>query len=203
MITKKHNLRAIGCVNSFVACGVATALALMSPSSVAQGASASAANSSQYVKGSLCTRPDQVVFSCPLAKNGKIVSICAAGNASPHKFYYAFGKPSSVEMRYPSSPSGSSGAFLHSFLGYPGGTGGYAYSFVKNEIKYIVFYLSGAYGYVDGGVAVQKSGVANAMANMECSKGKIYTTQDDPLLNETIKWKTDDDLEGHVVPTLK
>lgn len=67
----------------------------------------------------------------------------------------------------------------------------------------MVFYLSGAYGYVDGGVAVQRLGVANAMANMKCAKSEIHTTQNDLLINETMKWKTDNDLEGHVVPTVK
>jgi hypothetical protein len=203
MITKNHNFRAMVCAHSFLASGVAIALVLMLPSSIAQGASTSATGSSQYVKGSLCTQPDQIVFSCPLAKNGKIVSMCAAGSASPHQFYYVFGRPNSVEMHYPDNSSESNGEFLHSFLGYPGGTGGYAYSFVKNEVKYMIFYISGAYGYIDGGVAVQKSGSPNALANMKCSKGKINTTSNHSLLDETRKWKMDDDLEGHVIPTLK
>ena len=200
MIIEKYSFRAMRRAHSLLACLAAVAFPLMPASGTAQGATPAVATSSKYVKGSLCTRPDQVVFSCPLAKSGKIVSMCASGSAVPHRFYYAFGRPGSVEMRYPSIPSGSSGAFLHSFLGYPGGTGGYAYSFVEKGIKYMVFYLSGAYGYVDGGVTVQRLGVANAMTNMKCVKGEIHTTQNDLLINETMKWKTDNDLEGHVVP---
>jgi hypothetical protein len=188
---------------ALVSRGIVIALALISPSGMAQGTSSVAPSSSQYVKGSLCTQPDQVVFSCPLAKNGKIVSVCAAGNASPHQFYYAFGRPNAVEMRFPDNASESKNGFFHSFPRYADGTGAYAYSFVRNEIKYIVYYLSGKYGDTDGGVIVQKSGSRFAMADMECHEGKIIEASDSSLLNETTKWKVDNDVDGRPLPPTK
>lgn len=190
-------------ITTSLASGVTAALVLMSPPGMAQGTSSVAPRSSQYVKGSLCTQPDQVVFSCPLTKNGKIVSVCAVGNASPHQFYYASGRPDAVEMRYPESTSELSSGFSHSYLGYSGGTAGYAYSFVRNEMKYIVYYLSGKYKYTNGGVIVLKSGGVNALADMECSKGKIDVISNRSMFDETSKWKRDDDLKVHGLPLTK
>jgi hypothetical protein len=201
MIAKNHNSRTAGCVNSFVACGVAAVLALMSPSSVAQEASTSAVSSPQYVKESLCTQPDQIVLSCPLAKNGKIVSVCATGNASPHAFYYAFGRPGALEMHYPNDPSASNNNdFSRALLSYSQGMAGYAYSFVNNGVKYIIYTISGKFGYERAGVMVQKTGSLHAMTDMQCSKGKFQDTSDDPLIDETLKMKKDDDLDIHGLP---
>jgi len=165
----------------------------------AQDASVPAPDPPLYVDGSLCTKPDQIVFSCPLAKSGKIVSICAAGSAAPHRFYYAFGKPHAVEMTYPSNPEDLNNGFTHSFLMYAGGTGGYAYSFINKEIKYIVYSISGA-GFDIGGVAVQKDGELRTMSDMKCVKGMIKEESDQALLDETLKWKVDDDVHGHGLP---
>jgi len=129
--------------------------------------------------------------------------MCAAGNASPHTFYYVFGRPHAVEMRYPNDPAASNDGFLHSILGYPGGTGGYAYSFVNNGIKYIVYSVSGKFGYESDGVIVQKSGSLFALADMECSKGKMIETSSDSLTDETLKWRVDNELNGRALPDTK
>jgi hypothetical protein len=190
----------MGWATVLIASGITAAIVLMSPPCVAQGTPSVAANSPQYVKGSLCTQPDQVVLSCPLAKNGKIVSVCAAGNTSPHTFYYAFGKPQAIEMRYLSDPATSTDSLFRSHLMFAGDTGGYAYSFVNNGIKYIIYTISGRYGFERSGVIVQKQGSLRALANMECSKGKVNETLNDSLFDETTKLKGDRDLEDHGLP---
>jgi len=106
-------------------------------------------------------------------------------------------------MRYPDNASEPSSGFSHSYLGYSGGTAGYAYSFVRNEIKYIVYYMSGKYQFTAGGVIVQKVGSINALADMECSKGRIDVISNRSMFNETSKWKKDDDLEVHGLPLTK
>lgn len=203
MIIEKYSFRAMRRAHSLLACLAAVAFPLMPASGTAQGATPAVATSSKYVKGSLCTRPDQVVFSCPLAKSGKIVSMCASGSAVPHRFYYAFGRPGSVEMRYADNLPGLEGGFSHAYLGYSGGTAGYAYSFVREKTKYIVYYLSGKYQYAAGGVIVQKVGNVNALADMECSKGKIDAISNRSIFGETSKWKRDGDLEVHGLPLTK
>lgn len=152
-----------------------------------------------YVEGSLCTKPDQIVFSCPLLKSRKIVSVCASGSTAPHHFYYAFGKPRAIEMTYPSTSGTTETRFSRAFLGFPGGTGGYAYSFVNEGIKYIVYFISGA-GFDTGGVIVQKPGELRAMSEATCAKGMITEFTGDALLDETLKWKVDDDIHIHGLP---
>jgi hypothetical protein len=152
-----------------------------------------------YVDGSLCTKPEQVVFSCPLLKSRKIVSICAGGNAAPHRIYYAYGRPRAVEMTYPSASVAAETGFSRAFLGFPGGTGGYAYSFVNEGMKYIVYFMSGA-GFDRGGVIVQKSGELRATSKATCAKGMIEEFTGDALLDETLKWKVDEDIHIHGLP---
>jgi hypothetical protein len=166
---------------------------------VAQSETGPALTKAQYVGRSLCTKPDQIVFSCPLLKSKKIVSICASGNATPHHFYYAYGKPHEVEMNYPPASAAPQTKFSRAFIGFPGGTGGYAYSFVNEGIKYVVYSVSGA-GFDTGGVIVQKSGELRAMSKTMCTKGMITEVTDDALLDETLKWKVDDNIHIHGLP---
>ncbi|MGF6916696.1 hypothetical protein [Paraburkholderia sp. 40] len=52
----------------------------------------------------LCYPHEEVYFSCPT--NGKIMSVCAAGNISPDNGYvqYRFGKIGHVEIEFPEKP---------------------------------------------------------------------------------------------------
>lgn len=187
----------------FRATALVATTAFISSTCNANDLSTAALNPSTYVDGSLCTKSDKIVLSCPLANSRKIVSICAAGRVAPHQFYYAFGKPHAVEMVYPSSPSVSDVSFYHSFLFYSGGTGGYAYSFSINGFRYIFYLISGRFNYNDGGVTVQKAGDIHATNDQKCAKGKITETSDEPLLDETLKWKTDDSITGHGIPSVR
>ena len=176
------------------------AVASISPAMcVAQDETAATRSTTAYVGSSLCTQPDQIVFSCPLLKSRKIVSVCASGSTAPHHFYYAFGKPRAIEMTYPSTSGTTETRFSRAFLGFPGGTGGYAYSFVNEGIKYIVYSVSGA-GFDTGGVIVQKSGELRAMSKAACAKGKITESTGDALLDEALKWKVDEDIHIHGLP---
>jgi hypothetical protein len=186
---------------AFVAGGIAATLVFMSPSGMVQAMTKVAPDSSQYVRGSLCKRPDQALLSCSLAKNGKIVSMCAAGSAAPYAFYYVFGRPNAVEMHYPVDPSVSNNDdFSRTTLGYSQGMAGYAYSFVNNGIKYIVYTISGKFGYEHSGVMVQKPGNARALADMVCRKGNFRDTSDNSLIDDVLKMKRDADLDVHGLP---
>lgn len=204
MDTKKHNFRVMRCVNSLAACAVAMAFSLMPAFGAAQRAFTSMVSSSKYVKGSLCVRQDQVAFSCSLAKNGKTVSVCAIGSKSPHAFYYVFGRPGDIEMHYPSDPSAlNNNDFSRTFLSYSQGMAGYAYSFVNYGIKYIIYTISGKFGYERAGVIVQKIGSLHAMTDMRCGKGSFRDTSDNSLISETLKMKSDDGLNVHGLPLTK
>ena len=153
-----------------------------------------------YVEGSLCTKPDQIVFSCPLLKTRKIVSVCASGSTAPHRFYYAFGKPRAVEMTYPDDTENLSGGFMRARLFFAGATGGYAYSFTNgSNYKYALYSISGT-GFDVAGVLVKRLGELRALSDARCEPGKLKEANSDDLQNEVDAWAHDRDLEVHGLP---
>ena len=51
----------------------------------------------------LCARDERVIFSCPVRKPAKIVSVCASKDLAQDRGYlqYRFGLPGKVELEYP------------------------------------------------------------------------------------------------------
>ncbi len=64
-----------------------------------------------------CTSAEEVVFSCPLQRTAKVVSVCASPRllASPSKGHltYRFGKLGAVELEFPEDKAGSPAKFAH------------------------------------------------------------------------------------------
>ncbi|OOG47800.1 hypothetical protein [Rhodanobacter sp. C01] len=145
----------------------------------------------------LCASTDKVVFSCPLGNNQKVVSMCASGDAK--HFYYAYGRSAAPELVYPPRGQSSDGAFMRSHLVYGGASGGVAYSFVKQGYKYIVYSISGT-GLQDGGVIVQRLGNTGVVKKMQCQSSKIIESQDDGVIDATLKWKSDSQIKVNGLP---
>lgn len=65
-----------------------------------------------------CTPAEEVVFSCPLQRTAKVVSVCASPRllASPSKGHlvYRFGKLGAVELEFPKDKAASPAKFVHS-----------------------------------------------------------------------------------------
>lgn len=59
--------------------------------------------------GSLCTATEKTYLSCE-TENHKIISICGA---LPNALQYRFGRPSKVELRYPTDASKGTSAILY------------------------------------------------------------------------------------------
>lgn len=61
----------------------------------------------------LCARDERVIFSCPLRRPAKIVSVCAAKNLTKETGYlqYRFGLPGKIELEFPKERQGSQGKF--------------------------------------------------------------------------------------------
>jgi hypothetical protein len=205
VITKKYLSHAMGCVTALVAGGFTAAIVLMSPPCVAQGTSSVAPSAPQYVKGSLCEKPDQVVFSCPLKKSSKIVSICAAGDAGQHRFYYAFGRQNKVELTYP-SVSDLEVKSMNATKISRSNNWSTVYSFSQQGNKYIVNSMQGLAfigklgeqglrsPYRDGSLLVQKAGSDRAEWEMSCQENKIQAN--DSLTRESSSaLKPDPDLK--------
>jgi hypothetical protein len=149
----------------------------------------------------MCANGDRPVFSCPLAGGSKTVSICAAGDVAhgAGRFYYGYGRAGAkAELTYPAS--GETASFTRTHLMFGGNSGGYAYAFTNAGFKYIVYSVSGANNLQDGGLTVTKDGQAKPVKQSTCQAGKIIDTEDDALIDATLKWKSDPAIEKTGVP---
>jgi hypothetical protein len=87
---------------------------------------------------SLCATNERVIFSCPVKRPAKIVSVCASKDLASDRGYlqYRFGLPGKVELEYPKDRTGTQQKFKYSHyfraqfdttsLGFT--IGGYEYS---------------------------------------------------------------------------
>ncbi len=146
----------------------------------------------------LCASTDKVVFSCPLGNGKKVVSMCASSDEK--RFYYAYGRPAAPELLYPAKDQPSDGVFTRTHLGFAGNNGGYAFAFVNGAYRYIVYSTSGSNNQQDGGVIVQRSGNSEVAKKMQCQSSKIVESQDDGVIDATLKWKSDSQIATHGLP---
>lgn len=146
-----------------------------------------AANAAQAP--SMCTKGDQVAFSCPLAKGGKMVSICAKAN-SADAFYYAYGKAGSKpDMVWPADGATNAG-MTRTHLSYAGATGGYAFAFSNEGFKYVVYSIEGTQ-IRDGGVIVVKGNERKPIKDSSCKERAITDSENESLIDASLKLPED------------
>jgi hypothetical protein len=65
---------------------------------------------------SLCARDERIIFSCPIKRPAKIVSVCASKDLTSDRGYiqYRFGLPAKVELEFPNERKGSQQKFQYS-----------------------------------------------------------------------------------------
>ena len=65
---------------------------------------------------SLCAKDERVIFSCPIKRPAKIVSVCASKDLASDRGYiqYRFGLPAKVELEFPKERQGSQQKFQYS-----------------------------------------------------------------------------------------
>jgi hypothetical protein len=65
---------------------------------------------------SLCAKDERVIFSCPIKRPAKIVSVCASKDLTSDRGYiqYRFGLPAKVELEFPKTRDGSQQKFQYS-----------------------------------------------------------------------------------------
>ena len=53
--------------------------------------------------GTLCARDERIIFSCPIRRPAKIVSLCASKDLTSERGYlqYRFGVPGKIELEFP------------------------------------------------------------------------------------------------------
>ncbi|QWT22465.1 hypothetical protein KPL74_10810 [Bacillus sp. NP157] len=145
----------------------------------------------------MCGAGDKPVLSCPLASGGKTVSVCAAAN---NRFYYAYGKPGAkADMTWPADGANADG-LTRTHLGFAGNNGGYAFAFTNAGFKYVVYATSGSRGAQDGGIIVLHGDDAKPVKNTRCQAGAITESDDDALLDATLKLPKDPTIQQHGLP---
>ncbi|MGF6492877.1 hypothetical protein ABIE56_001034 [Luteibacter sp. 621] len=145
---------------------------------------------------SMCHRGDEAMMSCPLAKGGKTVSMCAKADKT---FYYAYGKAGvKPDMVWPTDDAPSTGlTFTH--LMYAGATGGNAFAFSNDGSKYVVYAISGT-GFEDGGVIVRKDGQKKPVKESGCADGSKTESDKSELYDAARALPEDPDIAAHGLP---
>jgi hypothetical protein len=64
----------------------------------------------------LCAKDERVIFSCPVKRPAKIVSVCASKDLASDRGYlqYRFGLPGKIELEYPKDRQGTQAKFQYS-----------------------------------------------------------------------------------------
>lgn len=149
----------------------------------------------------LCQPGEVVIFSCRVRGNGKIASLCGAGdfgkNPDAHA-YYAFGRPDAIELRYPEVPAPARERFMRTPLFSPGATGVFVYSFANAGFRYSIFSISGT-RLESQGVLVTLSDDRRVLADLPCVDDVIQTHEEDAYM-ATWEWPGDDRIRSWGLP---
>lgn len=73
-------------------------------------------NIAQLQAGSLCGKDEKIVFSCPIRRPAKIVSLCSSKELTKERGYlqYRFGLPGKIELEFPKHREQTLSAFKYS-----------------------------------------------------------------------------------------
>lgn len=78
--------------------------------------STTASQTSALQVGTLCAKNERVIFSCPIKRPPKIVSLCASKDLTSDRGYlqYRFGLPEKIELEFPKERTGTQQKFQYS-----------------------------------------------------------------------------------------
>ena len=78
--------------------------------------SVTAPQSETLQPNTLCGKSERIIFSCPIKRPAKIVSVCASKDLTSDRGYiqYRFGLPDKVELEFPKDRQGSQQMFQYS-----------------------------------------------------------------------------------------
>ncbi|MDX6306951.1 MAG: hypothetical protein QOI77_3920 [Blastocatellia bacterium] len=77
--------------------------------------SAASAKAAAPQSTSLCAKDERVIFSCPVRRPAKIVSLCASKDLTSDRGYlqYRFGLPGKIDLEYPKDRQGTQSKFQY------------------------------------------------------------------------------------------
>lgn len=182
------------------ACGASTTAAQPPTPAPPEGAPAAAP---VRQAASHCGEHEVAVFSCVIKGSDKAVSLCLADSKSAPaaSLRYAFGVLGKPELTFPSMRSPPMrGGFKRAHLMFAGNTGGYAYSFVNADTKYIVYSIAGANGLADSGVVVTPANSRRVIATLACDSGTLTEAASDQIDELDRLLERDEDLETRGLP---
>src|SRR5258708_21994948 len=66
-------------------------------------------------RGTLCSKDETVVFSCPAKRTAKIISLCGSNDLDKNQGYiqYRYGLPAKTELEFPKNREGSQKEFYY------------------------------------------------------------------------------------------
>ena len=83
--------------------------------SASQNSSSASSQPTNLQPGTLCARSERIIFSCPIKRPAKIVSLCASKDLTSERGYvqYRFGLPDKVELEFPKDRTGTQQKFQY------------------------------------------------------------------------------------------
>lgn len=156
----------------------------------------------QSIGASLCAPGELVVLSCVITE-AKHLSLCASADVTRTSgyLYYAFGAPSQKELVFPAVKNPPDKYFKGTHLFFAGNTGGYAFSFVNSDTKYVVFTISGTGGLERQGLIATSAVSGDTLASMDCDPDSVIEDDSDVILSLIRDLEPDEDLEKHGLPS--
>src|SRR3982074_2248895 len=125
-------------ISVLVAVLVATGIARFPGES--QNVFAGPQNKTALQPNTLCAKDERVIFSCPVKRPAKIVSLCASKDLTSERGYlqYRFGLPGKIELEFPQDRNGTQQKFqyMHYFRAQVDET---EISFQINGYEYQIF----------------------------------------------------------------
>ena len=83
--------------------------------SASHNSSSASSQPTGLLPGTLCAKNERVIFSCPVKRPAKIVSLCASKDLTSERGYlqYRFGLPEKIELEFPQSKTGTQQKFQY------------------------------------------------------------------------------------------
>jgi hypothetical protein len=169
------------------------------PSSASLGTSVRMTNTAP---ATLCRSNEVALFSCSIKESAKLASLCVSTDLSAKRgyAYYAFGTHKKVELRYPERPASPLKVFQRTHLVYAGPTGAFAYSFLRSDVQYVLYSISGPENFESQGVLAYRVGASAPLANLKCKPGSVVETEDPALTDFILTWPENAELAEHGLP---
>lgn len=156
--------------------------------------------------GAHCAENEVVLISCKIEGGNKVASICASKDATGRSehVYYAFGSVGDPEFIFSADKFRSRERFKRTHLSFAGATGGFAYSFINHDWKYIFYSISGT-GFEDHGVMlVPADGDASAepVSVLFCDNTSLIENENAALQKLVESWSPDTNIDKYGLPPL-